>query len=333
MSRTPYGVPAAIITLITVLTLLSFTFRAEIHTKVVSLKGQWHNDDKTAAATTTAHPAQDNHDEYLAICLAVKDQGKDMPEWLQHHYHTMGIKRFYIMDDGSNPPLSSMQHTFGVPEEALTFVYFPESEHVPNMQYKVYDLCASTYGVNNTWIAYIDADEFFDTPGGETMDGILKGLEPLSHIGALGVNWQMHTSSGRLTRAESVRAEYTECIYDDVEHNGDGSDNKHIKTIVKTANYGGAINPHQFGTKDSITAGEWGDEIHGGPFRQPITRERISLHHYAVKSKEEYEEKMNRSNAMGQPKGWEFWNHVHELPHVVCDDLAKRVGATAGAKR
>ncbi|KAH8673658.1 hypothetical protein BX600DRAFT_455893 [Xylariales sp. PMI_506] len=73
-----------------------------------------------------------------------------------------------------------------------------------------------------------------------------------------------------------------------------------------------------------ITVGEEGDQINSYAFRQPITRNRVSLHHYAVKSREEYVEKMSRSNGMDQPKGWEFWDHVeYELPHVPCDQMVR----------
>lgn len=37
-------------------------------------------------------------DEYVALCLAVKDQAKDMVEFFTHHYHHAGIKRFYVME-------------------------------------------------------------------------------------------------------------------------------------------------------------------------------------------------------------------------------------------
>ncbi|KAK7940930.1 uncharacterized protein PG986_013317 [Apiospora aurea] len=37
------------------------------------------------------------------------------------------------------------------------------------------------------------------------------------------------------------------------------------------------------------------------------------LHHYAVKSRQEYEEKILRSNAMSAPKGEGFWNRTSLL--------------------
>lgn len=266
-------------------------------------------------------------DEYLAICLAVRDQHLDLPEFLQHHYYAMGIRRFYLLDDGSTPPLQTSLNTYGVPTDALTFVYYNESQRVGAMQYHVYNECAQVYGVNHTWLAFIDADEFLDTPGGESLESILKAFEKDDKIGALGVNWQMHTSNGQLHRADSVRTTYTQCIYDDPDHNGDGSDNRHVKSIVRARDYSRPVNPHMFYLAEGkITVGEDGQHVDHYAFRQPITRDRVSLHHYAVKSKEEYEEKIHRSNAMDQPKGEEFWNHVeHDLPHVACEDMLRWV--------
>lgn len=93
-------------------------------------------------------------------------------------------------------------------------------------------------GVNNTWIAFIDADEFLDTPGNENMETILRDLETTRpDVGALAVNWAIHTSSGQREHAESTRKTYLECIFDDPENDGIGSGNRHIKSIVRADAY------------------------------------------------------------------------------------------------
>ncbi len=61
-----------------------------------------------------------SEDKYVAMRMAVKDQDLDLPEFFIHHYHHVGIRRFYIMDDGSDPPLSSITN-YGVPNSVLTF--------------------------------------------------------------------------------------------------------------------------------------------------------------------------------------------------------------------
>jgi hypothetical protein len=266
----------------------------------------------------------EDDEEYIAFCMAVKDQSQDLREFFIHHYHHIGIRRFYIMDDGSDPPLSSVAD-YGIPKSAISFHYYNASDHVGLMQLNIYNQCNEWYGKNHTWIGYFDADEFLEilSPS-ESLLSILKGFEKNDAIGAFGPNWRMHTSSDLQTRPESTRKAFTTCIYDDEENNGEGSDNKHVKSIVRTSKYKDAINPHMFNLKDGAhTVGEDGKYIEHWAFRQPITRNRVALHHYAVKSWEEYEAKMNRSNAMGHAKGMEFWDHVKDIPHVDCPEMAK----------
>lgn len=131
----------------------------------------------------------------------------------------------------------------------------------------------------------------------------------------------MHTSAGLLKRPDSCRQAFTTCLNETYEgtHHED-----HIKSIVKTSFFGGAQNPHKFGLRDgAMTVGENGDVIETIAWRVPPTRDRIALHHYAVKSKEEYEEKILRSNGMSDPKNEVFWNHVENLPHLECKEMAQ----------
>ncbi|KAK0112895.1 hypothetical protein ONS95_014614 [Cadophora gregata] len=279
-----------------------------------------------------AQPADGNIDrpydsipiaEPIAVCMSVKDQAVDMIEFLVHHYHNMGIRRFYIMDDGSDPPLSSFQYP-GIPRTALTFTYQERESRDGYMQLTFYTWCIERYRERHTWMAFLDGDEFLETPGPETLGEILKTFEEDDSVGALGINWRMHSSSGLIARPESVRKAFTTCIYDDLEHNGDSSANSHIKSIVKMSHAGPPMNPHKFETSPgSHTVGENGDVIESDAWRRPITRTRIGLHHYAVKSRQEFEAKMERGNGMTDPKGESFWNEIENgNPHVNCSEMA-----------
>lgn len=199
-----------------------------------------------------------DHDEYLAVCLFAKNQALDLIEWFQHHYYNMGIRRFYVMDDGSNPPLSTFIDEYGIPEDSMDFIYHTDPSDVPQgaqpyvqfsqgflesllhilttIDRRIYDECAHVYGVNNTWLAFIDSDEFLDIPSGETLEEILNDLDTDPKIGALGINWQMHSSSHQLTRAASSRKTYLECITDGDDKMGE-TGNKHVKSIVRVDAY------------------------------------------------------------------------------------------------
>ncbi|CZR63097.1 uncharacterized protein PAC_12994 [Phialocephala subalpina] len=274
--------------------------------------------------TNASHPAGMD-DGYAAICLSVKDQQQDLPEFLIHHYFHLGFRNFYIMDDGSSPPLSTLPD-LGIPRSAVTFFYQERGSRHSYQQLVFYDHCLKTWGHEHEWIAFIDADEFLEvTSPNETFRGILESvIEKDDAYGALGVSWKIHSSSGLLTRPISARKSFTTCIYDAPEDQGQSSDNRHVKTIGRPSKINGPMNPHKFNLyQGAVTVGEHWDEVETIAFRQPITRDRLALHHYAVKSREEYVAKINRGNGMTDPKGEGFWEHIETMPHVNCPEMAQ----------
>ncbi|RDL39482.1 uncharacterized protein BP5553_03822 [Venustampulla echinocandica] len=278
--------------------------------------------------STPAIASETEDENYVAICMAVKNQRKDLPEFLIHHYHHLGIRNFYIMDDASDPPLSEIPDAeLGVPRETITFEMQDESTRGTShsQQLDIYMRCIENYGANHTWMAFLDADEFLQMTGNQTLTDMLSELEQDKSIGSLGVNWRMHTSSGLLTRPESARKGFIDCIWDDLKGQGANSFNRHVKSIVRVSHAVRPANPHLWVLKDgSRTVGEHGDTIDSEAYRTPITRDRIALHHYAGKSREEYEEKMQRGNAMDDPKGEEFWKAVEkDLPHMRCTEMTE----------
>jgi hypothetical protein len=94
------------------------------------------------------------------------------------------------------------------------------------------------------------------------------------------------------------------------------------KSIVKTEFHAGHYSVHQAHLAgNTLTVDEDGIPI-TGQFRDPPTKKRIALHHYALKSRQEYQEKIDRSNAMDAPKGWSFWDQVESQAGIPCDEMA-----------
>jgi hypothetical protein len=243
-----------------------------------------------------------DEEEYVAICVAVKDQASDLKEWFSHHYHHLGIRRFYMMDDGSSPALDNTED-YPIPRSAISFRYFTREKRTASMQYHLYDECHARFGTRHRWIGFLDADEFLeivDKPG-RSMAELLRGYED---YGALGVQWIIHDSHGLLEKpAIGVREAYTSCIQDGEE--GAASDNKHIKSFVQTKYYVKTESPHNFFLNSSMyTVGENKDRVTYA-FREPITRHKVALHHYFCKSKAEYELKIVRGNGADTPKDWD----------------------------
>jgi hypothetical protein len=250
-------------------------------------------------------------EEYVAICVAVKDQSEDLKEWFTHHYHHLGIRRFYMMDDRSSPALENFED-YPIPRSAISFRYFTPETRTVSMQYHLYDECHARFGTRHRWIGFLDADEYLeivDKPG-TSMADFLRNYEG---YGALGVQWIIHNSNGLLEKpAASVREAYTSCIHDGAE--GSASDNKHIKSFVQTKYYVKTESPHNFFLNSSMyTVGENKDRVTYA-FREPITRQKVALHHYFCKSKAEYELKMARGNGADTPKEWDTCEW-HRLKH------------------
>ena len=52
---------------------------------------------------TAERVVRDPGQAHLAICLSVKDQNKDLREWIKYHHH-IGVGKFYVFDDNSSVP-------------------------------------------------------------------------------------------------------------------------------------------------------------------------------------------------------------------------------------
>jgi hypothetical protein len=145
------------------------------------------------------------------------------------------------------------------------------------------------------------------------------------NVGAVGVNWRVHTSSGLIERPESVRKGFLTCTYDDLEHDGYSAVNAKFRSFVKMKHIIGPSNPHRFSTTPgTITVGEDGNEITAVASRKPITRMRIGIHWYATRSKMEYEEKHQRISAKRGSGDDPFWEEIeHETPQVQCPEMAE----------
>lgn len=101
-------------------------------------------DAKTSISSGATPPlAPGDDEEYVALCIAVKDQVEDLPEYFNHHHYHLGVRRFYLMNDGTDPPLSTAKgpEEWGIPDSAITFHYFNRSERTGSMQHAIYAHC------------------------------------------------------------------------------------------------------------------------------------------------------------------------------------------------
>ena len=257
----------------------------------------------------------------MSICIAVKNQHLDLLEWFPHYYYHHGIRRFYVMDDGSQPPISILPG-YGIPNSAITFTYIPRTpieERPEPMHHHIYgNMCMKDYGKRHTWMAFLDADEFLEMRNGQTLMQWLHDWERNDTVGAVAAQWLTHNSAGLLTRPEGgSRKNFDKCVVNDPD-----GENKHVKMFVRTELFQQVNNVHHIGTKDGyLEVGEHGDPA--GTYRNPITHDKWALHHYQIKSRQEFIEKQDRgnANALAKPIPESLWQGVESMDQVNCTEL------------
>ncbi len=75
------------------------------------------------------------------------------------------------------------------------------------------------FGDKHTWMGFLDPDEFLEMTGGETLSDFLHGWARNDTVGAVGVNWLVHSSAGLLTRpVDGPRKAFNRCISDDIRY-------------------------------------------------------------------------------------------------------------------
>ena len=222
-----------------------------------------------------------NIESYFAICAVVKNERQeDLREWVEYHYK-MGCGKFYIHDNGDIPVAPFLQDYI---DQKLVVV---KDRKDPAPQLSVYHRCIRNYRTLHRWIGFIDADEFIVTKDTCSIPSVLKKYE---EYGGLTLNWRMFGSSGHVTRPPGgTIAHYWAC-----------HDYAHVKTIANTeyavSHKGNPHLCHYSHGKYSVDTDFW-QVSNPNNLPRPTLYEIIYLHHYHLKSKEDFDRNRKRGRA------------------------------------
>ncbi|HNP28145.1 MAG TPA: glycosyltransferase family 92 protein [Nitrospirales bacterium] len=227
---------------------------------------------------------------YLTACAIIKNEAPYLKEWLEFHKLT-GIEKFLLYDNGST------DHTR---EVLLPYLESGFVEIIPwenflqgaNHQHLAYAHCCIHMAHKTEWLAFLDADEFLFSPEGSP---ISKTLNDMEEFPAIGVFLYCFGPSGHLVRPEGLVIEnYTFRLAED------DWQNRQYKSIVRPHLIRSVISAQRFHhILNNIPAY---DET-GKPLlhstQHTHTSKRLCINHYAAKSLEELEVKIQRPY---------FWN-------------------------
>ena len=264
-----------------------------------------------------------------------------MNEFFTHHYYHHGIRRFYIYDDGSSPPLSEHPtlSNWNIPESSLNFSYIepdsvPDGEEREYLQQHTMERCIREHGSKHHWLALLDPDEFVQMRHAEfpILLDWLRHWEKNSTVGGLAISWLPHTSANHTSiPSGGFRKNYNKCVSNAYNAREDFWLITHSKSFVRPQFVDSIPNIHiaGFNTPGMTRIGEQGDD--GWPVsREPPTHEYWGLHHYATGSREYFEMKAGKGRSQGEGK-WPideaYWERYHGwgLHEYTCEEMTKYI--------
>ena len=168
----------------------------------------------------------------IAVCLVVKDEARDIPEWIAYHA-LAGFDAFLVYDNNSSD---------GTPAVLRAAAAFHDVRVIPwrtpsiFAQMDAYRHALRTNRHEFDWIAMIDSDEFMVIHSPDTLHSLCS-----STAAAIGVNWAMFGSNGHdqfpsrlVIESFTRRSEIGFPI------------NRHVKSLVRPSALIECLNPHAF---------------------------------------------------------------------------------------
>ncbi len=260
-----------------------------------------------------------------------RNEAPYVTEWIAHH-RLMGFQDIFIADNDSDDGTWELLQAL----EKLGYLKcfrFPNPP-VKRPQLPAYDEVMHRFGNDVDWMAFIDADEFvWPTNGERTAIPSLAGLAARPEVGAIVLNWAIHGSSGHMNHAAGLVTErFQRCAPRTM------GVNQHYKTVLRTAAWSGAFkNPHElrleppWQTTHATGAPVVPHRRHAAGHSSEVMWDILRLNHYAVKSRQEFEERKRpkgRVSHPGERRETYFTNHDrNDAPAPVPEWARSRLAA------
>jgi Glycosyltransferase family 92 len=254
---------------------------------------------------------------HIAVCAVFRDEAPYLAEWIEFH-RLVGVEHFFLYDDRSADAGREVLAPL-VGEGLVTLTNCP-MELASGGQGWAYDDALRRARGRFRWLAFIDIDEFVFSPEHESLGKVLAEFE---HYAGVVVNWQMYGSSGLQSRSDGLVIEsFTRRARTDWVRN------RRVKSIVDPARSIRSMGPHFFEYSSgelAVTENEepvtsvrnsspkrWlnrvlarvpGVRVDPYAIRQSsvsrVSVSRLRINHYAVRSRQEFAEKLARHSAAG----------------------------------
>lgn len=235
-------------------------------------------------------------------------------EWIAYH-RLIGVTGFYIGDNESDDGCSELLCALDSINVIRRFPYKTNLQVSPQMgaYQEILNIAE-----DDSWVAFIDADEFLRPTSLESgLAPLFDLMRPADGVGSIAINWSVYGSSGALTPSDDLVIRRFECRA----LRGSGV-NRHYKSVVHIGSVAGLSNPHTF----SLRRGKNVVQTNGVVIQEPtglseeVCWEGVRINHYVIKSRAEFLHKKRPRGRSGSTGGTairelDFFD-MHDLNHV-----------------
>jgi glycosyltransferase involved in cell wall biosynthesis len=228
----------------------------------------------------------------IALCGIVRNEIRSIVEWLAYN-KALGFTDIVIYDNDSTDGTGEVLQALDDAGELMRLEW-PHSvgERPQRLAYEHMRKYSSA-----DWIAFFDADEFLHLREDDTIAGFLQRFEP--EVSAIAVNWIVFSSGGEQRyRPLPVIERFTTAL------RPRAALNMSVKAIGRRAALSGT-GIHRVAVAEGRYVTPSGKDVDFRTLRSTRSAdvEVAALHHYTVKSLEEWEEKRQRGHANSQDPG------------------------------
>lgn len=230
--------------------------------------------------------------ERIALCGIVRNEIRSVVEWLAH-YKALGFTDFLIYDNSSTDGTSDVLRVL---DEAGEVVHLDWPHEVGARPQRLAYEHARKHS-DADWLAFFDADEFLLLHRDASIGGFLSRFA--ADVSAIAVNWIVFGSGGQEAySALPVTERFTDALP------AGAAENCTVKAIGRRQRLAGT-GIHRVAVAEGRYVTPSGGEAGFDGLTAAVTPELsvAALHHYAVKSLEEFGEKRARGHANSQQPG------------------------------
>lgn len=222
----------------------------------------------------------------ISLVLIIRNEAKYIQEWIEYH-KLIGVDHFYIYDNESTDDLHEILKKY-IEEGIVSYIYIPGQ----CMQLPAYNDAIARFKELNTWMGFIDSDEFIVlSPSQKSLRSFLNDYYEEK---ALGINWIIFDSNNHdfSPKQGFVIENFTQAYFND-----NHPINRHIKVFVRPSYVKYFASPHFCILKNHEKIVDENHQPIQIPFSKRNSTSKIRINHYFSKSKQELITKIERGLA------------------------------------